>query len=192
MRLPPIARVFFAIELPAATKVAVSQFIEGLKKKAKTHTILWTKPENLHITLQFLAEVQSADLPRLLEEVRAALTQKATPEMLTLGQIQLFPAGGNPRVIVLDVHPGALLTQLSQAVGEGIVQARYEIDARPFRGHLTLGRMTHPHLLDLKFLFDVPVPSFEPIPMREIALFWSRPALQGSEYTVIERLALPA
>ena len=67
MTLPPIVRVFFAIELPLSTKEMLNKFVVSPKSEAKSNAIRWTKPENLHITLQFLAEVRGEHIATLIE-----------------------------------------------------------------------------------------------------------------------------
>ena len=73
MTLPPVIRVFFAIDLPMSAKEKLGKFIGTLKKKSRTHGIRWAKPVNLHITLQFLAETHTEHVSALLDNVRSRL-----------------------------------------------------------------------------------------------------------------------
>jgi 2'-5' RNA ligase len=190
MTLPPIVRVFFAIDLPVSAKEALGKYIGTLKKSSKSKSIRWTKPENLHITLQFLAEVKSEHLATLIKNVRNELNREWQHISLRFGSVQLFPSPYRPRVIVLEIGPQDLLSEISHLVGRGILGTNYEIDDRPFRAHLTLGRIKHPHGLNLSFLSDLSNPGIENIEIGEIALFRSQPQEEGSMYTVLERLEL--
>ena len=67
MTLPPVIRIFFAVELSLDIKQKLAGLITILKKKSKTNAIRWTMPENLHITLQFLKEVRSEHLEQLIQ-----------------------------------------------------------------------------------------------------------------------------
>jgi len=192
MTLPPVIRVFFAIDLPAAVKEKMAQFISSLKKKSKTHAIRWTRPENLHITLQFLAEVKSEDLPKLINLVRAEVLGAIENATLTFGELRLFPNAYRPRVIVMDVVPQAQLALLSQLIGKNIQSMGYEIDERPFRGHLTLGRIKHAHGVNLHFLEETEKSTFDELPLTEIVLFRSEPLPEGSKYSALERITLQA
>ena len=151
MTLPPIIRLFFAIDLPPSTKEKLSNFISTLKKRSKSNAIRWAKAENLHITLHFLPEVHSAHLTKLVENVRDRIKDAVLTSALGIGPLHLFPNPYRPRVIVLDITPQEDLAQLAAMIGNGIKTSNYEIESRPFRGHLTLGRIKQPHGINLRF-----------------------------------------
>src|SRR5579885_645675 len=188
MTLPPVIRIFFAIDLPEPAKERLGSYISTLKKKAKTNGIRWTKPENLHITLQFLAEVHSEHLPELVRNVRSRIEGTLQGATLTFGSLHLFPSPYRPRVIVLNVAPQDELTVLSELIGEGIKASNYKIEDRPFRAHLTLGRIKQPQGVNLGFLDDSQPVELEEIDVREIVLFRSEPQPEGSKYTIMEKL----
>jgi 2'-5' RNA ligase len=190
MTLPPVVRIFFAIDLPASVKEALGRYIGALKKGSKSKSIRWTKPENLHITLQFLAEVRSEHMANLMENVRRELDRELQHVSLSFGAVHLFPNPYRPRVIVLDVSPQDQLAELAKLIGRGIQATNYDIETRPFRAHLTLGRIKHPHGLNLSFLSEQGSAGIETIEVNEVALFRSQPQEEGSMYTVIERLGL--
>lgn len=190
MTLPAVIRIFFAIDLPALTKEKIGSFIVALKKKSKSNAIRWSRPENLHITLQFLAEVRSEHVSLLTDKVRAELAGWSKHPVLTLGALQLFPNPYRPRVIVLDIAPQDELVELSKTVGKGIQSAQYEIENRPFRAHLTLGRIKYPQNIDLSFISEFPPQRAEQIVVNEVVLFRSEPQPEGSVYTILEKINL--
>jgi len=190
MTLPTVVRVFFAIDLSPATKKEVEIVINGLKKRAKSNGIRWTKPENLHITLQFLGAAKSMDIPNLLESVRSELMGKTMQTEVKLENLQLFPNPYRPRVIVLNVKPQAGLIELSRLIGQGMQALGYELESRPFRGHLTLGRIKYARGIDLDFLSEYQVPEIDKIEIKEVVLFRSEPQPEGSQYTVLDKIGL--
>lgn len=190
MTLPPVIRIFFAIDLPQAAKDKITEMMKTLKKQSRSHGVRWTKPDNLHITLQFLAEVRAEHIPVLITNVRNQVTAANKNPMLTFGAIKIFPDLYRPRVIVLDVIAQDELAELSRLIGEGIKETNYKIESRPFRAHLTLGRIKQPHALNLSFLAGYEVPAFEKLSVNNIALFRSEPQPEGSQYTVLERISL--
>jgi 2'-5' RNA ligase len=190
MTLPPVIRVFFAVDLSESAKEKLGAFINTLKRKSRTHGIRWSKPENLHITLQFLAETHSEHLPLLIANVRAKIEGIVHSSALTFGSLHLFPSPYRPRVIVLDIMPHDELAMLSRLIGEGITATHYEIEHRPFRAHLTLGRIKQPQDLNLSFLGECEIPEFDKIIFDEVVLFRSEPQPEGSRYTAIEKLHL--
>lgn len=189
MTLPTVIRIFFAIDLPVSMKEELGRFISQLKKKSRSHAIRWSRPENLHVTLQFLAEVKAEHVPQLIEQVKMEIEGQIPAITLQLGKLTLFPSPYRPRVIVLDLMPQEELAMLSGLIGHGIRACEYETESRPFRGHLTLGRIKHTHGVHLEFLNEVEKPSLS-APVEEVVLFRSQPQPEGSMYTVIERLSL--
>ena len=190
MTLPPVVRVFFAIDLPPTTKELLGKYISAIKKRSKSNAIRWTKPENLHITLHFLAEVQSEHLEKLVENVRTEMASSFGKLSIRLESLKLFPNPYRPRVIVLDVSPQDQLAALAAHIGRGIQATNYAVEERPFRAHLTLGRIKHPHGLNLGFLLEFPNPGVDHLEVDEVVLFRSEPQPEGSCYSVIEKLAL--
>ncbi len=189
MTKPAVMRIFFAVALSEELKDKVGKFINELKKKARTNAIRWSKPANLHITLQFLAEVQTAHLPSLLDKVKLALVDNKHPLSIKLSNINLLPDPHRPRVIVLDISPQQELAELSKLIGQGIQAANYPIEDRPFRGHLTLGRIKHAHGVNLAFLSEVELLQ-EIIEVGEVTLYRSEPQPEGSHYTILEQVNL--
>jgi 2'-5' RNA ligase len=189
MMLPKDIRVFFAIALSTEFKEQLGVFILNLQEKAKTRAIRWTKQENLHITLQFLPELQSNDLPLLVENVHKTI--KNTPPLtFSIGSIQLFPNPYHPRVIVLDIMPQDDLVALAKKIARGIKASHYPTEDRLFRAHVTLGRIKHPHDVKLNFLAESVVPKLEKISASEVILFRSQPQVEGSVYTPLYRIEL--
>lgn len=190
MTLPPVIRIFFAIDLAEPTKVKLMEIMRALKKSSRSQGIRWTRPENFHVTLQFLAEVRREHLPLLIANVRAKLaTVSQNPEM-KFGAINIFPNPYRPRVIVLEVLAQEKLAELSKLIGEGIQATQYEIEGRPFRAHLTLGRIKQPRAMNLSFIEECSLPEFDTIVVDNVALFRSEPQPEGSLYTVLDRISL--
>lgn len=190
MTLPPVIRIFFAIELPNDTKEKLARYISSLKKKSKSHGVRWSRPENLHITLQFLPEVKAEHLADMLEKVRHELRKEIHQLALRFGEVYLFPNPYHPRVIVLDVSPQDVLANLSKSIGRGIQAGNYEIENRPFKAHITIGRIKQPRNFDLSFLSGVEKLSDEAVPIQEVVLYRSEPQPEGSQYMVLERIGL--
>lgn len=189
MTTPSIIRIFFAVDLPVEVKEDLGKFIADLKRKSRTRSIRWTKADNLHITLQFLAEFQLEHIDQLLHQVRQALSDMKAIK-ISIGKLHLFPNPYLPRVIVLDIAAQEALAEFSAAIGKGIQQLNYEIESRPFRAHLTLGRIKHTRDIHLEFLDKIELPTFHDIAVNDIALFRSDPQPDGSRYTVLDRITL--
>lgn len=189
MTLPKVARVFFAVDLPDTTKEIIGKFTNSLKKKSKSHAIRWTRPENLHITLQFLAHINIEHIPQLIANVQNEIKDVIKKSSFSFGKITLFPNPYRPRVIVLEVDRQEELTKLAEVIGHGITKTEYPVEKRPFRAHLTLGRIKQPHGIHLEFLSEAKMPEFAEILLAEVILFRSEPEIHGSKYTVLEKIS---
>lgn len=185
-----VSRIFFAIDIPDKTKEDIGQFINFMKKKAKWNGIRWTKTENLHITLQFLAEVQNHHLPELIERVRFEIENRIPISEFEINNIELLPSPFRPRVIVFSIKDQETLEKLSVLVGHGIQSANYAIDNRPFKAHVTLGRIKHIQNPHLEFLEECEMPELDKIPLKEVVLFRSDPQPDGTVYTPLKRIKL--
>jgi 2'-5' RNA ligase len=190
MTLPGVIRIFFAIDLSALAKEKVGKYIGLLKKNSKTNAIRWTRPENLHITLQFLAEVKREHLDELIAHVRNEMAGKTEKAVLQFGSIHLFPNPYRPRVIVLEIGPQEKLASIAGSIAKGIKLLNYEVETRPFKAHLTLGRIKHTHGVNLDFLSLSGIPPLDAMEISEVVLFRSDPQPEGSKYMVIERIEL--
>jgi 2'-5' RNA ligase len=100
----------------------------------------WTPPERWHLTLLFLGEVPAAvagELPAAL----AAAVAAAPPMSLRLAGAGRFGSRRRPQVawagVEGDVGP---LTALAGRLAAAARRLRLEVEDRPFRPHLTLGR----------------------------------------------------
>lgn len=190
MILPPVVRVFFAVDIPSHIKAKLSDYIDSLKKLSKSQQIRWTRPENLHITLQFLAEVQGEHIDGMIQAVQQEIKDLEMHLHLNVKELHLFPDPHRPRVLVLNISPQSDLAKLSAKIGQGIVRSGYEIENRQFRGHMTIGRIKTAQKSALNFLADVEAPRIEGFDVNDIVLFQSEAHPDGSHYIPLRRLVI--
>lgn len=126
-------RLFIAIDLPAPVRGQLQALCEPVRG------IVWTRPEQLHLTLRFLGEVEVA-LRAMLE---AALARVAVePFVLPVGGLGVFPPRGPARVLWIGVGRGhPRLHQLRQQIDDALLGAGLALDVRIFQPHVTLGRV---------------------------------------------------
>jgi 2'-5' RNA ligase len=103
--------------------------------------VKWVRPENIHLSLKFLGEVDDAREP----ELRAALRQAAgagEPRPLTvqISGFGVFPDYHHPHVVWAGVTPDPGLELLQHAVEQAFAPLGFPTEARAFRPHITLGR----------------------------------------------------
>jgi 2'-5' RNA ligase len=182
-------RAFFAIELHGAARRAAGRRLEALRRRPGGDRIRWVREENLHVTLRFLGDIGTAEVPALLREVAREAAGTA-PFAVRLGGVRLFPSARRPRVVALEVLPPEPLSALALAVERGVVAAGQAPEQRPFRSHLTLGRLRPGGPPP-----DVTVPDTpdaETLGVTEVVLFQSELHRNGSRYTAVGRVPLGA
>jgi len=137
-------RLFAAIDLDeGARRVAANSarlLAASLDRSDAGVRVRWVAAEKLHVTLRFLGSVTDPQV----ELVRRTLHDPwSTPAFTArLGDVRLFPGSGPPHVVWLDVDEG--LTQMSTLkteLEERLAPIGFEPETRPFRAHLTLGRV---------------------------------------------------
>lgn len=181
-------RAFFAISLPGSVQKNIWDILEPVRKSTSACFIRWTKPEHLHITLQFLQKLEADHISSLIEGVRNKL--KSMEEFqLDLGTLEWFPTPKRPRLISLSVGPQCLLRDLSMAIGQVIGELNYPVESRPFRGHLTVGRVVN-YSSKLQQLPQMTLPSIPPVPIDELYLIESKPDKNGSNYLSLAQFNL--
>lgn len=188
LRQPELVRAFFAIELDKTARAAAGRVAGVLRKSHAERAVRWVRPENFHVTLRFLGNVESGSLAELAGHVAEALAG-SRPFELALGAAHGFPKPKQPRAVVLDLEPKAPVVALAAAVERGAVTSGLRRESKRFRAHLTLGRVRR----DVKardLHFEGERSEAVLFPVREVVLFRSQLTQQGPEYTALERIPL--
>ncbi len=132
-------RAFVAVELGWGTTSFLERVIKELK--GKVQGVRWCRPEQLHLTLKFVGEIDNRELPQLCERVRAACAD-IEPIPLELRGLGAFPKNKPPRVLWVGVEEGtAELRTLAERLDEQLATLGIPRETRLFTPHLTLGRV---------------------------------------------------
>jgi 2'-5' RNA ligase len=185
-------RSFIAIELPEETRQTLAAIQQELKRTGAG--VRWVKPSSIHLTLKFLGNVHPAQVEDIAAAVAGAVRHEP-PVTLHAAGVGAFPSQRKPRVIWVGLQ--------GQVERLGHIQARLEKalqplgfapEKRPFRPHLTLGRIKDrrglPNLVDALAALDVP--EFNSFDADEIILYKSDLRPTGAIYTKLHRMPLAA
>jgi 2'-5' RNA ligase len=125
-------RLFFALWPKAETREELAAMVLRLKPALSAH---WIRPENLHITLAFLGEVETGKL----DAVKAAAAEIVSPKLeLTLDRIEYWR---KPKVLCLVPTASCnTLQRLAENLGGQLRAADFKLEERPYLAHLTLAR----------------------------------------------------
>jgi len=137
-------RCFIAIDLSSDVRAALADAGERLRAAAPRADVRWVATTALHLTLEFLGEVSE----ERLAGVRSALdaVAAATPPLaLTCAGLGVFPGPARPRVVWAGITDGLRgLGLLATALERAMEPLGFPPERRPFRGHVTLGRVRSP------------------------------------------------
>lgn len=174
-------RLFVGIPIPDGYQVRVEGVAAELGARLRSK-VRWVRPANAHVTLKFLGGVED----ELIPDVEAAL------ERIEFERFSMqadccggFPSLKRPKVVWAGMTKGAdECAALAGLVADALEPFGFERDARPFRTHLTLGRVKKPVAED----WDGPLNAFpEPWPEFQVDRFvlWESELTQsGPVYTV--------
>jgi 2'-5' RNA ligase len=168
-------RLFSGIEVPEA----VAQRLALLR--AALPGARWIDPENYHLTLRFLGEVDGAtarDLIQALGEI------DARPFEVRFDRLETF-GGDRPRAIYAGLAPSPELKALQRAHERVAREVGLPPEPRNYTPHVTLARLkgTHPDKV-AAYLGRQGAIISEPFPVIRFVLFSSRSSVGGGPYVV--------
>lgn len=174
-------RCFIGLPLPASYQQGLERLTAKWRERLRSR-ISWTKPGNWHLTLFFLGDVAEEQL----EGIKQQLAGVRTPSFqLQAAGGGFFPPGKAPRVIWVGLQQGGKQAeQLAGEITEALQPLGYEPEKRPFRAHLTVGRVKQERRDDWKgLLADMQKIFWPAVEMRSFVLWQSVLRPQGPEYT---------
>jgi len=182
-------RCFVAVSLADPARAAVAEYLESLR--ATVAGVAWARPEQLHLTLKFLGNVVPTRIPAL--EMRLAEAVGAmdadTAEVAGVGA---FPNLARPQVLWVGVRAPSLAA-LADAVEASAAAEGFPRETRPFRPHVTLGRVRERGRRaapELSLLARDGDRAFGTSPLREATLFRSVLGAGGARHDVLASFRL--
>ncbi|MBM4463204.1 MAG: RNA 2',3'-cyclic phosphodiesterase [Chloroflexi bacterium] len=133
-------RSFIAIELPLPIRAELGSLQDKLKA-GRQPFVKWVDPEGIHLTLKFLGGVDSNLIPEIIKAM-SRVAEPAPPFSLQLGGLGVFPGWQRPQVVWVGMGGEVeRLASLQKEIESGLSRLGFAPESRPFRGHLTLGRL---------------------------------------------------
>ncbi len=101
----------------------------------------WVRPESLHLTLVFLGPLQDRECRRLQDLLDGRFDGLSTPDAV-IQPPRFFPKPTRPRGLWCPVtESGNRLQQMHGILLSAVDKANLTHDSKPFRPHITLGRV---------------------------------------------------
>lgn len=125
-------RLFVGLEVSEAVKETLERLT--LRLRTKDDGLRWSTPDQWHVTLVFLGEVEDAARAALVRELKSVRRPALT---LRMGRLGVFERSG---ILYAEVEVTQELLQLYEAVAAVVRRSGVEIEERPYRAHITLAR----------------------------------------------------
>ncbi|MCF7920501.1 MAG: RNA 2',3'-cyclic phosphodiesterase [Candidatus Cloacimonetes bacterium] len=173
-------RTFIALELPAENKEQLHRLIKRLQEH-NLRTINWVAPQNLHITLLFIGEIelqQQSVITSLIEE----LVNSCPAPVFSAPQIMLIPSQ-KPHLLWVEykcISPE--IAVVYRQLIKQLTESGYRLDKKPLRFHVTLGRIKG--YISPPFISEVLNQKIPPLAFKSSILTFYKSILQpqGPEY----------
>ncbi len=179
-----LQRLFIGVPLP----VELLGFLEAAQAiVAPTPGLRLLRPDQLHVTLAFIGEVDQAKAAAAQAVVDSLPTDMGGEGRIT--RFLMLPSAGKARVVSLEIDDGAgVFARLFEHVMGGLEAAGVmRREKRPFRPHLTVARLKDPAAVQ---------PRSESggarFAVESVCLYRSELRREGAVYTVITRASFGA
>ncbi len=175
-------RAFIAIAVPESVLKSCQDIMVQLSNLNPQGR--FAKTRSIHLTLQFLGNVEEEQIPGIAEILEQA-GQGVAPFDLEVGRLGVFPHLTHPRVVWIGVEPVDALTTLQSKIQQGLEPLGFPKENRDFHPHLTLLRLkSRKNLRQLAQYIDTEGPGLRAgvIQADQIHLYQSILKPQGAEY----------
>lgn len=176
-------RCFVAVEIEDGIRARLAEIQAELR--ASGAPVRWSPAENLHVTLKFLGDIDESAVGQacIIVQSVAADCGAFALEFTGLGA---FPNLRRPRVVFVHAHdPSGALAQMAERLDREMTAVGVAPEGRPFRSHLTLGRMKgSSHMAALTRAMDRQTdPSYGRQTVEQIVLMRSELRPSGAVYS---------
>jgi 2'-5' RNA ligase len=184
-------RTFIAIPIDKTIRDRVVALQELLGRAGVD--VKWVEPENLHVTLLFLGEVEDRTVPAICKAVADCAGPHA-PFTMSVETAGCFPSSRRPRTLWVGVGQGqqevvALHDDLELSLLE---LGCYRREERQYTPHITLGRVKGNRPADRLATALARQSGWQggQVAVRELLVLSSELRPEGPEYTVLSRARL--
>lgn len=175
-------RVFLAILLDDATRSAIESVTIPADRPLRQ-----IRPDELHVTLHFLGEVNE----RMLADLRTSLRLLQVRQFrLSLRSAGFFGGNGRPEILWVGVDQHPTLIELHSTLVAFLRSLDIAVEDRPYSPHLTVARLKSPSSGTAQTFVRSNAQFEAAMPVHEFVLFSSSPNMGGCRYQVIESFPL--
>lgn len=182
-------RLFIAIEIENDLKKDLVSF----QKKFETKGIKWTKPENLHITVQFLGWVDENNISNIEKDMERVI-QISAPFDLSFENIIFAPPRKTKRMIWAVFNCDGQFENLAKRVSialkkyisENLTKKDENVLRKHRTPHITLARFKNPLSIENIKFDDVNIKK-DKFKVNSISLWESKISREGAKYQILNK-----
>ena len=185
-------RLFVSLNIEESIRARLSEIAGSLRTEIEqqyTDSVKWDKPENYHVTLFFIGDVEDHSLPKLINEL-VFIQKKFTGKEISFSSdnFNAFPDKRKPRILFAGLsNPDGNAYSLSESIRSAMALFGFK-DDKPFHPHITLGRVKKEKRISLAKIeagkFNIE------FTCKEFFLMESNMRQGGSEYKVLRSFIL--
>jgi len=185
-------RAFIAIKIPKDIQEKLGEVQDKLKEVEAY--ITWVNPGNIHLTLQFLGNIDEAQIPQIVSQLQESV-QVVAPFEMQIGYAGAFPNLQYPRVIWIGItdDTAGSLKRFQEDLSRRVTALGFESEEGRFKPHLTLGRVksqkNKSHLL--RAIEGISNIWIGEVDVKAVYLIRSELKPTGAEYTDLAEVKIP-
>jgi len=178
-------RLFISIELPQEIKLELAKVCDHFARK-ELFVGRCIKPENMHLTLQFLGSVYDNILPKIDRALKNVSFKSCKAK---LGSLDVLPSKKKIKILFANLNSPTLHILAKQI--EEVLSDIFESETRDFKTHITIARIKSIEDKDA-FLEQVSYSEFAPLEFEitEFLLKESELTPEGSIYKTVSSYKL--
>ncbi|HEX2948045.1 MAG TPA: RNA 2',3'-cyclic phosphodiesterase [Armatimonadota bacterium] len=183
-------RSFIAIEIERTILERLTAVQQELRQSGAD--VSWTRPEGIHLTLKFLGNISQEQVPAIGDALNVIAGYYRSFPLYASG-VGGFPHLRRPRVLWAGVAADDdVLQRLANDVDRAMAELGFPREDRPFRAHLTLGRVKSPANLEtlVPMMEAHAHDEFGTMVVRDVFLMRSDLSPKGARYTELCRAPL--
>jgi len=132
-------KTFLSVSLSQRVNNNIVNAVE--KMAARSRAYHWTKPEGLHVAVNFVGEISDREVPEFCQAVKDEVTKFDRFEISLCG-VKAFPDNERARSIYMAVDEGTeALTHMNRELTKFIQGWGFNKEKNAYVPHVTLGRL---------------------------------------------------
>jgi 2'-5' RNA ligase len=185
-------RLFVAIDLDETALETIAGEQKRLMRAfgRSDRSLRWVRPEQMHLTLVFIGNVEDARGATLVDAMRDDIA--VAPFTIGFARIGVFPPHGAPNVLWLGVRRGADETvAVQRIVAERLEKLGVPRERRAYHPHLTLARWRSSRASDRQRVIEANRgDEVARVDVSAVTLYRSHLSSKGSSYEAMTRARL--